>query len=596
MRTIFYHEEFELDVSDLELSWTEENTWFKDDFFLSSSFPFEMDYKKIPFFLQFKHDNLATSEIWFQGKLQKDGRLEDAILEIEEADEKLRLTIRYGTEALPNWTKKLSELELDVVLPGGGDMGIHANTIVNKAYPETNYNFPAVHSKYYESAPMFSAFEGVINKRVSGNFVGNIADGSGTLNKNIVYPFPYHIYVLKAAVEDAGCTLHGDVLTDSDLIDLCIVPPKPLVNFEGIPDPVQWIVGQESRVSAVVISNLPFIVEETWLDESELNFRGYFNLQGVINDEVEWAKIKLNGTIIFNYIKGVMPLNFNFWFFTTETSNDFVFEALSRGNGITGPYVMDSMLTTLYLTDEEGEMLPFLANFSNVQLAEKLPDMTVGDFFKFHKRLKNYDFELRNGNEVWMNLVQNEVTDSEVVDVTEFEPPKKTRKYEQAKAFVLQYEGSYDDYQFTKVLADKTGYKVNDFAKPDNATEININGLPLPIEEKNGIKTAIQITDDAAKLLLVKYPGLLNGQNWTRETPNLDCLQLYLHHWQRWLNFMIHSVRFLWTIKGKANKLMKIGRKSKLFSFNNLLFVYSLNRVRRRDEEEIEVEACSSKV
>lgn len=593
MRTRFLHDEFELDVSDLELSWTEENTWFKDDFFLSSTFPFEMDYSRVPFFEKFKHDNLAISDVYFQGRLEKDGKIEDAILEVDEAGDKIRLTIRYGTEALPNWTKKLSELELDVVLPGGGDMEAHAQTIISKTYPETNYNFPAVHSKYYEGAPMFDAFQGTINKRVNGNFIGNIADGSSTLNKNIVYPFPYHLYVLKSAVEDAGYTLHGDVLTDPDLIDLIIVPPKPLTNFEGIPLPVEWIVGQESRTSVEIHG---FTVIETWLNESELNHRGYFNLQGIMNDEVVWAKIKLNGEIILNYHWDLMPLNFNFWFFTTETENELVFEALSIGNGITGPYVMDSILTTLYLTDENGEMLPFLANFSNIQLAAKLPDMTVGDFFKFHKRLKNYDFDLRNGNEIWMNLVQNEVLESNVVDISEFEPPVKTKKYEQAKAYLLQYEGEYDDYKYTKILADRNGYQINDFAKPADLTEININGLPLPIETQSGIKTAVQITDDQSKLLLVKYPGLADGENWTRETPNLDCLQLYLHHWQQWLNFMIHSVRFLWTVVSHPNNLMKIARKSKLYGFNNLFFVFTLNRRRKKNIEEVEIEAYSSKV
>lgn len=594
MRTRFIHDEFELDISDLELNWQEENTWFKEDFFLSSSFPFEMDYEKIPFFMQYKHDNLSNSEIWFQGKLEKDGRIEDAILEIEEAGEKLRLTIRYGTEALPNWTKKLTELELEVVLPNGGNMRTHANTIVNKTWPEVNYNFPAVHSSYYENAPLFEDFEGVINKRVNGEFLHNIPDGHRTKNRNIVYPFPYHLYVLKSCAEDAGYTLHGDVLNDPDLIDLCIVPPGLIVNFEGIPDPVEWLVGQESRVSFEIIGF--FLIREYWLNESELNHRGYFNLQGEINDEVVWAKIKLNGNVIFSYQKGQMPVFFNFWFFTTATENEFVFEAMSLGNGITGPFVMDAILTTLYLTDENGEMLPFLANFNNVQLAEKLPEMTIGDFFKFHKRLKNYDFELKNGNQIWMNLVQNEINESEITDISEFEPPTKTRKYEQAKAFILQYEGTYDDYTFTKVLADKTSYLVDDFVKPDHATEININGLPLPIIDKNGITTAVQISDDKSKLLLVKYPGLSNGQNWTRPTPQLDVLQLYLNHWQKWLNFMIHSVRFLWTIKATANQLMKIGRKSKLFAFNNLMFVHTLNRRRAKDVEEVEIEAYSSKV
>src|SRR5690606_922130 len=139
MRTRFIHDDFILDVSHLALSWTEENSWFKDEFFLTSSFLFDIDYEENRYFELFQHYNLAAPEVYFQGKLEKDGKIEEAILEVEEAGEKLRLTIRYGVEALPNWTKKLSELELDVVLPEGGSMTAHAETIIPLTYPAVNY-------------------------------------------------------------------------------------------------------------------------------------------------------------------------------------------------------------------------------------------------------------------------------------------------------------------------------------------------------------------------------------------------------------------------------------------------------------------------
>ena len=96
--------------------------------------------------------------------------------------------------------------------------------------------------------------------------------------------------------------------------------------------------------------------------------------------------------------------------------------------------------------------------------------------------------------------------------------------------------------------------------------------------------------------MLVKYTGLQNGENWALDYPELDTLILFNEYWQRWLNFMIHAVKFHWTIKAHPNELMKIKRKSKLFSFNRLMFVFSLNRSRSKTVEEVEIEAYSTQV
>lgn len=585
MQTRFIHDNFELDVSDIELNWTEENTWFKDDFFLISSFPFELDYDQMPYLEKFRHHNLASPDVYFQGKLQKDGRIEDAILEIEEAGEKLRATIRYGVEALSNWEKKLSELELEVVLPNGGDMNDHANTIITQSYPDVNYNFPAVHSDFYDTVLM-EDFEGTINKRYAGQFIKNITVDDIPKNKNIVYPFPYHLYVLKAAIEDAGYTLKGDILTDPDLKDAVIVPGKQLTEFEDLPAPVDWTIDETDIISG----GWPLA---NYYAELEVNFRGMFRLVGTIDERVQVCTIKLNGDTIYSY-EMEMPRQVDVRFRRITNQNVLIFEGI-RVHG-SDSVAATLNLRTVYLMDEFGNPIPMLANFSNVQLAEKLPDMTVGDFIKFHKRLKNYDFDIRENNEIWMNLIQNEVEASEVVDISDLEPPRVIRKYEQAKSFVLQYEGEYEGYDFTKVFIDHSGFAINDFRQKDDTTEININGIPLPISERSGIVSATQISDDATKLMLAKYNGLVNNNNESREMTNLDCQNLYFNHWQRWINFMIHSVRFVWQVKEHPNLLMKIKRKSKLFSFNNLMFVYSLNRRRKKDVEEIDIEAYSTKI
>lgn len=591
MRTRFIHDNFQLDVSDLEIAWTEENTWFKDEFFLISSFPFEIDYDFIPFFSKFRHDNLATTETYFQGKLEKDGKLEDAILEIEEAENDLRLTIRYGAEALPNWDKLLSALELDVVLPNGGSMITHAESMLDKVWPEVNYNFPAIHSRFYDGAVLFEHFEGTINKRKNNQFIFNTADGSNTENHNIVYPFPFHMYVLQKVIEDAGCTLHGDILNDQSLKESIIYSGKKIVEFEYFPKPIDWSIGIGDKTSD---TGWP-VYYQTWHSELEVNYRGDFRLTGTIDDETIKITLKLNGVIIWEFNAGD-PLNMLLFFSTTAATNTLTVDIISIG--ITNPAstAADFNLTTFQLYDEFGDPIPFLANFIDVQLADKLPDMTVGDFIKFHKRIKNYDFDIRNGNEIWMNLIQNEVVSSEIVDISEFQPPGKIRKYEQAKSFLLQYEGEYEDFEFNKIYADRDGFSVNEFTKSENTEEITINGIPLPLSTQDGITTAIQLSDDSSKLMLVKYTGLQNGENWALDYPELDTLILFNEYWQRWLNFVIHAVKFHWTIKAHPNELMKIKRKSKLFSFNRLMFVFSLNRSRSKTVEEVEIEAYSTQV
>lgn len=615
MQTRFIHDKFILDISHLALSWTEENSWFQDDFFLTSSFPFEIDFEDNLYFEFFKHYNISTPEVYFQGKLEKNGRIEEAILEIEEAAEKLRMTIRYGIEALPNWTKKLSDLKLDVVLPTGGSMITLAQSVITKKYPEVNYNFPAIHTKYYFGSTMLNGFEGVINKRVDGAFVYNYSDlfNHVLLNRNMVYPFPYHLYVLRKAVEDAGYTLHGDVLSDPDLMQKTIMSGKKIIEFEGLPEPVEWVVSSPDRTE---IERIGPLVAESWLSEQELLIRGNFQLSGVINDEVKWMQLKLNGSIIYSFDSNANdPLNYNLFFTTTSENNMLICEAFSLGNGITGPYVVHSVLKTLEVHDENGNPQLIEANFSNVNLATNLPDMTIGEFIKFHKQVKNYDFDLRNNKEIWMNLIQNEVTSSNEVDVSEYDVKRPNRRFEQAKTFLLKYEGEYEDHEYDEVYCDRSGYYLNEFEKSEDTTEININGIPLPVKTisspnnsynpipdsppkpPNEITTAVQLSDDAAKLMLVEYDGLTNGENWAKEATGLQPLNLYLNHWKNWLNFMIHAVIFSWIIKDDANLLIKIKKKSKLFAFNNLLFVKTLNRSKRsRKVEEVEIEAYSSKV
>lgn len=613
MRTRFTCDEFTVDISGLSISWTEENSWFQEDFFLVSSFPFDLPYDRVEFLKNLRSFN-SIPETVFQGMLEDMGRLEPAEFEIEEAGpEGMTVTIRYGLEALPNWEKKLSDIEMDVVNTDGIGMPGVAAAAIDKTYPEVNYNFPAVHSEYYYGMTDFEGWEGVLNKRVNGSFVANYYDpGTKIVNKNILYPFPYHLYVLRKVIEDAGYTLHGDVLNDQDLKDVMILSGKNIIEFEGLPRPFDFDLELGDRINGEHPEFDPgyWIGQQTrqFYAEQELNVRGRFKINGEIWKFMHTVIIKLNGDVVFSWNHD-MPRTFYFDFTTDTDSNELSIWAVIYLPTAISPLV-HTVVKTLELHDEYGESIPLVANFANPRLNEKLPDMTVGEFVKFHKRLKNYDFDLREGNEIWMNLIKNEVKEKSPVNIDEYNHRHVSRRFEQSKSFLLKYDVENEEYPFDQVYADKSGYFINDFEKAENTEEITIPGIPLPLDTITSpydpdtnpggspadITTAVQISDDATKMMLVRYDGLNDGENWAKPLDGLNPVTLYLDFWSQWLTFLVHAVYFIFSLRDLPGRLQKVTRKSKLFAYNNFMFVKSLNRQREGEIEEVEVEAASTKV
>src|SRR5690554_569699 len=116
MKILFICDEFTLDLTDKELNWTEVNSWFSDDFILSSTFPFTIDYDENDYFIKYKNHNDFNLKSKFEGTLQRaDGKVTPAHLEIEEGAERLSGVIRDGIELFPSWNKMINTLDLGVV-------------------------------------------------------------------------------------------------------------------------------------------------------------------------------------------------------------------------------------------------------------------------------------------------------------------------------------------------------------------------------------------------------------------------------------------------------------------------------------------------
>jgi hypothetical protein len=143
------HSDFELDLSNFKLSVVKENFWFSEEFFTAFSFPFEMELTdELDALLGFiSRYNSVDPKVYIECKHYHNNEISDAILEIEQLQDRISGSIRFGYDQLPNFDKKLSELPLDKFeLPSGTDIYEHAETIITQTWPAVNYNFPQIHT------------------------------------------------------------------------------------------------------------------------------------------------------------------------------------------------------------------------------------------------------------------------------------------------------------------------------------------------------------------------------------------------------------------------------------------------------------------
>lgn len=604
MKTLFICDEFVYDVTGKTLNWTEENPWFQDEPTLNSTFPFDIFYGEIPYFQQYKYFNGYNLKTRFDGRITlPNGKIYPAYLEIQDAADKLKGTIRAGLELFPTWDKKLTELPLGTVNPPGG-MLPYAETIISQTWPAVTHNFPMVWClDLYKDDPLFTDyFHGYYNKRVQPTgFIQNIEvpELNTFANHNIVYPFPYYMHLLHTGVNMAGYTLQGDILNDLEFTKALM--PIRKVEFTERPETVEWLVGQID----IIDEDGPlkaYRSEVTLEPNTRYRIKGNYYYDPIFPFQyLVLASIKFNGVTFHS-------LNLN----STESEYEVDFHIppgeggtlvltciyrLLPSNGFTDIFEGEIIPTHIY--DEDGNLIPAIANFNNVNLAEMLPEITFGELIKILRAWKNYDFDIKDGKIVEMNLVDNQMGHDKPVDLRRFDIKNPPRKYEQQGSFILKFSEENEEHPFTQTFVSLnaviTSETPSDFPSDDNTKEITINAIPLPVLPVSAIgsaTTAKMITDDSSKPTLVLYDGLNgDGNNWTKPVDDLLTPVCTDRYWFRFMMFSIKSILYRWTVRGKISDFFNLTKKSKILAYNNYMIVKSLNRKQTGKYEEIDIEA-----
>lgn len=607
---VFIHNNFKLDLTYLQVTFSDENQWFKDDFSTEISFPFE-------FYLDSElsresgfenHYNSINNVSSFSGILDKDGVLVDAILKFESViGKKVSAIINAGNSNFPSFDKKLSELPLEQkVIP---DLVQDAYATILKEYPETNYNFPMIHTDKYKPEGDFNGFQQILNKYVNGAFVENVLDEDSNTDviKNIIQPLPYKMHVLKAGIELAGYTLEGDVLNDEDLKKGLLVRDGSY--FKANTKVEIPIVYNNNQYDSLAFQNNTFQYV-TFSKQITVEKKGDYLIYGSIFSLVYTARKnpawshdryrcsimaikieKISGgvtTVLFDYSQdredgGTSNL-------MTEVREDTVEEPVSFNIGdiikITKtepkrdyvpsltpeyPEAISLNLIPLRYRNPDGSPIMSILPLNEIDLTKVVPDMSFKEYVTAIKNWGNYGF-VADGKVIRMDLIDPQLDRSKAVDLSSVDIPEPKRTFHDSRQYELVFSdgASNETYKYDSVLVTKDATILNDYVVNDNVSSIKIDALPLPVITRDAITTAYMFDDVPTKLRVAYMKKIpTGGSPVAYNNENVLIPNIAETRFKNWLNFRINSVGWEWDFFIPVEKFREITMQSLIYAYSN---------------------------
>jgi hypothetical protein len=648
------HKDFEINLLDKNLDFTEQNQWFVNGVSINFTLPISIILTKEldQVFNMISHLNSQIESSTFDVKIYKMNTSYDAVLSIEKITGlQIDLSFKYGFDEYPNFSKELSRLPLEDKDVFG--LRQDANSLTETYWPESNYKYPAV------LVPLdildndfgrFDAFEGVINLFEDEQFVENTfnTETNTALNRTVLQPFPYVLHVLQVGFEDAGFTLSGDILADDKLQKLLFGKiSEYYINFSGNQQDIsittldltafvdidtghesygldhnngEIVINIDWSGVPIPIQNLllnqgfPGLISEGWYYRSiELNEPGKYILAGNVTLFSEHyldsdVRIYIGDNLLYsmNNDPFVLPLrkfetiSIEFNLFTTTPTNlkiygvsCFTFEegALETQSTVTETSIVDLSLTKI-ASREFGVFVPALNVSNKVKLSETMPDKTFGDLVKAVMAWRNLDITVDiNNHEVIMNKITESINLPVSQDLRHTEVRFPTREPNEKKSFLLQFQEKQDDLDYKKLLFSREGAQTEGFQKDENTQEINIGLFPVLNKLVDGL-TSTFYEDNHQSVISVFYhdDDSVIG-NFSLDPTSLLIPSVFEQDHRDWLRFRLFSQTFKWSNVMSIEKALHLSVRKKSFAYNQNHFIKQLIvRIIDKDFTEVDLE------
>lgn len=574
---------FEIPLHDSDFTFVEENPRFKDTFWTNYTLPIDIEYTR-DFLSKFGHySSLNAKDLkrYHEGVHLFEGKPRKAKLEIMEfRKDSIKIQIDSGFETLPNFDKKLENLPLlDITVD---DIYNHANEVVHKKYPETNYNFPKLYTDEHNlDSEEWKYFDSFINNRAyyeSSNgkaFLRNrLENEMDVYNKNIIHPLPYLLYVLKVGFADAGFRLEGEILEDRYLKQRLIWSGKPYYNTGDQKEHKAYIYHEDFFNTNSSNGNITGEWRKKIRIESPGKYKVVLDLEldsqktaNIVVSSKNIAALSVSKNLYFNH----NSKNQNFEIDITEDEAILGAEIQFDYNGYHPKNAKNAegknigtariQINPKRLHTKEGQPIPYVFNEDKVRLKKAMPDMTFGELVTTIKNLRNYDLQF-DGNRVTMNVIR--LAESDILDFRTFEVADPQRMFNDKAYFNIKFP-EHETVELQNIFFDENGYHLNKKNIPETATEISINTFTLPLVMFRGSYTAKAYNDSA--LMLVYYDGLNQyGDNHATNPAGLTD-ETVAEHLKPWYMNRLTNYSYKWTFIVEKNKLRKFDIRSEIFCY-----------------------------
>lgn len=607
------HSKFDFNLVDTSFTVIEEIQWFKDGFFTNYSYPItytlseneeaELDY--ITSFFSRGYDTI------YNVLFSKQYRVFEAVFEIDVIEgNSIAGKIRYGMEEFPNFQTKLALLPLHNFEIASGTAYDFAETKVNLAYPATDYNFPTIFTDSLDTNDeKWQAFLGRVNNYVGNNFLENSYDIDNDLqiNLNVLQPLPYLLYVLKTGFADAGYTLAGDILEDPVLQKTLLFNLSSYYTSVNNDNQITLSLNEDD-FDNLSPSNSDYIVFD---NHQNLTVSARYLVSGVLilrrapSFSTVFASFYLGENILHTQVLQISDpndktylLNFSFDVLPSDTPQQLRYVILTYGgNAQSDDYpqpVLDITISQLVKYGLNGELIPTLVAPTRIDLTKCLPDVTFGELFNFVQLSKGYDVVFE-GNTVFLNLIKDQIGAQPVISLEQYQVKAPRIEINKTKAFELKYnQEDTEQYSFTSILIKGTSVETSPYSLPAEVETTVLNALPLPLKTEGSITTAHSFIDDAKKIQLVIYDGLINGLNTCLNPSPYSIVSLYQSHLKPLYDFRLNGNTYKWTFLTTDLALLSLKVKDTVFAYGQLFVVTKLTQKNvSKNVMEVAIEAIS---
>ncbi|MBW3519489.1 hypothetical protein [Flavobacterium sp. NKUCC04_CG] len=591
--------DFELDLTDVKITINEENSWFSDRFFTKYSYPFE--------FVATKEINTVLGDLMSYNSVTQTyidcvyvfyNNIQSAVFIIEEIKGDLvTASIRYGFDEFPNFDKYLPEF--DLIKKQVNDIYVHANAVVHQNYRQTNYNFPQIHTdKYDPQETQFNAFLKILNNRVDGIFIRNsVNDDDAILNKNIIQPVPYLLYLLKTGFLSAGYELRGEILRDELIAKILIYTNKDYFTKVAI-EPLNVSISTEEHYDQKVINweySFYFFYKQIQIPRP-----GKYNLIGdlalhswTINEQSE-IYIRHNGVVIYEWRRRSAFSNTHVDLTIHVSAPDEMLEFFVKSAVRREDVLVNVQVLPIYFLNSQGQKTGSIVNENIVDLAKVVPNITFGQLVTVVTNLFNLDLVIGK-DFVTMDFINTAFQKNTIHDFRDCEIVNPPRKLKSGVKYLLQYED--DSLGYDRVFVDINGMSVlKKEQRLASEKTISIGAAPL-LRESRGVTTVKANDGGEDSISLVLYSGLVEGKNTALDPSPLLLSSIYNKYYSAWLRNRILSQEFHVEFLTPIERILNLKIKDRIMMYNNIHLVKNIGLTQiAKDLFQVELETEILKV